>query len=135
MKKDGIAIGSDGKIFLYLKTGLIGVAVLIGSLLLFAAGMTLLEGGFAYAPLFATLSAAAGAFAASFYLAKTRKQKGWLSGLAVGGIAFALLTVIGLATSGVGMTLTSLFRFVILTLCAMIGGILGVGKAGEHRYL
>lgn len=132
MKKEGISIISGHTV---LTAFLIEVAVSLIFLLLFAAGMTLLEGGSAFAPLFATLSVSAGALAASFYLARKAEKKGWLYGLATGGITFVLLTTVGLAVGEGGMTLTSLFRFVILLLCSLIGGVTGVGKAGNRRYL
>ena len=135
MKKDGVSITSGKSRFLYLKAFLIGIAALFCSLLLFAAGMTLFGGGAAYAPLFSTLSSAAAAFAASFYLAKHNRKNGWLSGLIVGGTVFLVLTATALVMNGGGLTLTTAFRFIILLLCALIGGILGIGKADAHRYL
>ena len=128
MKKEGISIISGHMV---LTAFLIEVAVSLVFLLIFAAGMALLQGGSAFAPLFATLSVSAGAFAASFALARKAEKNGWLYGLATGGITFVLLIVIGLAVGEGGVTLTSLFRFVILLLCALIGGVLGVGKAGN----
>ena len=114
---------------------LIEIAVAVCCLLLFATGMTVWEGGTAFAPLFATLSVSAGAFAAAFYQAKKARKKGWLYGLLTGGITFAFLTVIGLAFGDGNVTLTSLFRLIILLLASLIGGILGVGKAENHQYL
>ena len=135
MKKDGIPAGLGNQKTLYGKAFLIELAFSVCALLLFALVMTVLGVGFSYAAVFATLSVAIGAFAASFYLAKKIKKNGWLLGVAVGGINFLVLTVTGLFLSADGVTSNTVFRFIILMLCALIGGILGVEKADSRRYL
>ena len=135
MKKDGNSKAFTVRRAVCLKAVLIGTAVAFALLLLFAAGMTALETGFGTAALFATLSVAAGDFAAAFSLAKDSRKNGWLSGLIVGGVTFAVLTAVALALHGGGVTVTTVFRFVILMLSSLIGGILGVGKADARKYL
>ena len=76
-----------------------------------------------------------GAFAAAFYLSGKNGSRGWLTGAAVGGIVFCVLTLISLMINRGGLTQNTLFRFVILMLSSVIGGILGVNRKSQHKYI
>ena len=85
MKKD-LLTGKSGKIGLIIKALLLFAAVFAAAVMLFALIMYIFAAGFKYSALFATLSAASGAFAAAFYLSGKNGSRGWLTGAAVGGI-------------------------------------------------
>lgn len=67
MKKD-LLTGKSGKIGLIIKALLLFAAVFAAAVMFFALIMYIFAAGFKYSALFATLSAASGAFAAAFYL-------------------------------------------------------------------
>lgn len=114
---------------------LIGVAVTAVFIAVFAAVMYFFAAGFKYAALFATLSAAFGGFAASFFLAGKSGSRGWLTGLITGICAFLIITVISLAVNHGAMTNNTLFHLVIIVLASVIGGILGVNKPSEKKFI
>lgn len=114
---------------------LIGVAVTALFIAVFAAVMYFFASGFKYAALFATLSAAFGGFAASFFLAGRSDAKGWLTGLITGICAFLIITVISLAVNRGALTNNTLFHLVIIVLASVIGGILGINKPSGQKYI
>lgn len=134
MKKD-LLTGKSGKIGLIIKALLLFAAVSAAAVMLFALIMYIFAAGFKYSALFATLSASFGAFAAAFYLSGKNGSRGWLTGAAVGGIVFCVLTLISLMMNRGGLTQNTLFRFVILMLSSVIGGILGVNRKSQHKYI
>ena len=107
---------------------LTGLAVTIGFIAMFAAIMLIANADRVYASLFATLSVAAGAFFSSLYVAKRVSIKGILSGLIAGLCYFLVITAVSLAADGSGLTLNSLFHFVIIILSSAIGGIVGANR-------
>ena len=124
MKKD-LLTGKSGKIGLIIKALLLFAAVFAAAVMLFALIMYIFAAGFKYSALFATLSAASG----------KNGSRGWLTGAAVGGIVFCVLTLISLMINRGGLTQNTLFRFVILMLSSVIGGILGVNRKSQHKYI
>lgn len=103
--------------------------------LVFAVAMFYLETGFKFSPLFATLSIAVGCFFTSFYLGKKIGKKGFLIGLGVGALVFAVATLISLIVNSGSVTIHTLLRFVILLLSSMIGGIIGVNRKVNQSYI
>lgn len=91
-----------------------------------------LDRGFA-AP-FSTVSISIGGLASAFYTAKKMKKKGYVVGLAVGILVFAIITVVSIIVDKGGFSLNTLFHFVIVVLSSVVGGILGVNKA-EKKYI
>ena len=126
MKKDLITEKS-GRIGIIIKAALLFLAVSAAAVILFALVM--------YSALFATLSAALGACGAAFYISGKSGSRGWLIGAAVGGIVFCLLTLVSLTVNRGGLTQNTLFRLVIIMLSSVIGGILGVNRKSQHKYI
>ncbi|MEE1005721.1 MAG: TIGR04086 family membrane protein [Acutalibacteraceae bacterium] len=135
MGKDAL-YGKDKKGYLsYILGFIIGAAVTAVFIVLFALIMYLSGAAFKYAPVFATLSVALGCFAAAFFTAKRQGSKGLFAGTVVGGIAFMLITLVSLIVNSGGITLNTLFHFIIIMLSSLIGGILGVNKGKSHKYI
>ena len=124
-----------GKLVTYLIGALIGIAVTFGFLLLFAAVIILFGLDRAYSVPFATVSLALGSLAASYYVSKKSERKGYLIGTIIGLISFAVVTVISLIVNKSGLTLNSLFHLIIILLASAIGGVLGVNKGKNKRYI
>ena len=118
-----------------LKVLLIEVLTTILAMFLFAAVLYFLEGGFQYSPLFASISLGVGCFTASLYASKKIGQKGLLVGSIVGGITFAVITLVSLMASKDIFTLNTLFKLIILMLMSFIGGVLGVNSKQNQKYI
>lgn len=116
-------------------TAVIFVAVTVGFILIFAAVMYLIEGGYEYSPLFATISAAAGTLLSSMYLARKVGKKGLLTGGAVGTIIFLLLVIMAFVFNKTAIGVNTLFRFIIIMLSSLIGGVIGVNKNTNPKYI
>ncbi len=126
MKKERFGVLEKQPPVLWLKAVLIEAVTAFLAVLLFSVLLLFVPAGFRYAAFFATVSLGIGCFFAALFTARKIGKKGWLIGLAVGGITFLLVTAIALLAGG-GFTVTTLFRMAILLLCALIGGVLGVG--------
>ena len=133
MNKDSLS--DKNKYTKILIAALIGVAVTLGFILIFALIMYLIGGGYEYAPLFATVSAAMGTLFASMYLARKAGKKGLLIGGAVGITVFILLVIIALIFNNTSMGVNTLFRFIIIMLSSLIGGVIGVNKNKNPKYI
>ncbi len=114
---------------------LIWVAITLGFILLFAAVMYLIEGGYEYSPLFATISAAMGTLFASMYLARKVGKNGLLIGGAVGIVVFVLLIITAFIFNNSSLGINTLFRFIIIMLSSLIGGVIGVNKNSNPKYI
>lgn len=125
----------NGKLWMILIGAAIGIAVMLIALLFFAALIYFLNLDRAYSVPFSTVSLALGSFAAAYYVSKRAGHKGYLIGAFVGIISFAAVTVISLITSKGGLTVNTLFHFVIIVLSSSIGGILGVNKWKDKKYI
>jgi putative membrane protein (TIGR04086 family) len=94
--------------------------------ILFSALSNALEMNSSARLLLAGLSVSAGTFAASYTLAKRRRQGGILLGLLVGIAVFAAV-FIGTLILGGAFTAGGFFsKLVIIVVCAVIGGVVGV---------
>ena len=113
---------------------LIGTATVLAAMLLFAALIYFLNLDRAYAAPLATLSLGLGSFTAALFVSKKTGQKGYLTGIIVGLITFAIVTAISIIVSNAGITINTLFHFIIILLASAIGGILGV-NSGQGRYI
>lgn len=118
-----------------LKVLLIEVLTTILAMLLFAAVLYFLEGGFQFSPLFASISLGLGCFMASLYASKKIGQKGLLVGSIIGGVTFAIITLASLMASKDVFTLNTLFKLIILMLMSFIGGVLGVNSKQNQKYI
>ena len=135
MGKDTLSgVGKKGYLS-YIKGMAVVVAVTALFIMLFAFVMYLLGGAAKYAPVFATLSAAFGGFAGAFTAARSNGSKGWLAGAVIGGTVFVIITIISLILNRGGVTLNTLFHFIIIMLSSLIGGITGVNRGKSHKYI
>lgn len=135
MNKDKSFIKGDAAYINYIKALILGIAVTAGFIALFSGVCCFASVGLKYAAVFATVSAAAGAFTSAWFLARKTGAKGWLIGLAVGFAAFAVITLASLIINRGAVTGNTLFHLVIIILSAMIGGVLGVNKGINNNYL
>ena len=124
-----------GKLVTYLIGALIGIAVTFAFLLIFSAAIILFGLDRAYSVPFATVSLALGSLAAAYYVSRKSEKKGYLIGTFIGLISFAAVTVISLIVNKSGLTLNTLFHFIIILLASAIGGILGVNKGKSKKYI
>ena len=125
----------NAKYVLYIKGGLLGVAVTTAFVLLFSLVLNFLELSKNLAPLFGTLSVAFGALTSAFYIARKKGNRGLLTGAIIGGITFILVTLISLIADKGSVTSNTLFHFVIFMLSSLIGGVLGVNKKKNEKYI
>ncbi len=134
MKKDFTAdTGSLWKYYLW--GGILGVIVTAVSVAIFSAVILFLEMDRIYAPAFATVALALGAFFASRYAAKKIGKKGYLTGLIMGLLFFLIVTLFALVFDDNGGGFTTVFRLIIVTLASLIGGISGVNKDKNKKYI
>lgn len=128
-------ITENGSAVLYIKTFLILSFITVAFVFLFGILLFFFENGYQYAAVLGTLSVAIGAFAAAFYLARNKKKRGMLIGFIVGILTFLAVTLISLLLDDGGVTVNTLFKFIILTLSSLIGGVIGVNKKENRNYI
>lgn len=134
MKKDFTAdTGSLWKHYLW--GGILGIIVTAVSVAIFSAVILFLEMDRIYAPAFATVALSLGAFFASRYAAKKIGKKGYLTGLIMGLLFFLIVTLFALVFDDNGGGFTTVFRLIIVTLASLIGGISGVNKDKNRKYI
>lgn len=133
MEKDKIS--EKNKYINYLITALIWIAVTFAFILVFAAVMYLIEGGYEYSPLFATISAAMGTLFSSMYLSRKVGKNGLLIGGAVGIAVFVILVLLSFVMNDSQMGINTLFRFIIIMLSSLIGGVIGVNRNNNPKYI
>ena len=118
----------------YITGGILGVLVCILSMLIFAAVLLFLNIDRAYAVPFATISVALGSFIASRKTAKKIGDKGYITGLIIGAVVFAVITALSLIL-GNSLSLNTLFHFIIIMLSSIVGGITGVNTDKHKKYI
>ena len=117
--------------FEIIKTAIILIAVSLVFILVFAVVMYLLEGGYEFSPLFATISVALGCLVSSRTFAKSVGKRGYLVGSLIGAVTFTIITLIALIVNSSAIGVNTLFRFIIIMLASIIGGVIGVNKKPE----
>ncbi len=122
---------TQNRYMLYVKGIAAGLIVTAVFIILFSLIMLLLDLNYKFAAPFATVSVAAGSFAAAYITARALGSKGYLVGIAVGIIVFVIITLIALAVNKSGVTNNTLFHFIIIILSSVLGGILGVNKKSK----
>lgn len=135
MSKDYIRNNAPKKYTIYIKGIIIGLLATAFCIMLFALIMLLFETGMAFASPFATISVAAGAFLAALYTSRKIGDKGYLNGFAIGIVTFGIITLVSLIVSKDGLTLNTLFHFIIIVLSSIIGGITGVNWRKNRKYI
>lgn len=126
---------SSGSATTYIKGALIGVAVTLIFMCLFAAIILFCNIDRGYSVPFATVSLALGSFTAAYIVSKESERRGYLIGTLVGLVSFAVVTIISLIINRNGLTMNTLFHFIIIVLASAIGGILGVNKGKSKKYI
>ena len=120
---------------LIIKTALLNIITTAAFIFIFAVVMYLAQTGYEFATVFATVSLAAGSLVSAFYLARKIAKKGFLVGLLVGGAEFIIVTLISMFADKGGITVNTVFHLIIILLSSLIGGIVGVNKAGKQKYI
>jgi len=134
MNKEG-KIGGILDAMLVLRAGIYFLITTAIFVLLFALIMFFTESGYEYTAIFGTVSVAVGILVSSFLTAKKIGKKGFLTGITVGLIVFALVTIISLIIDDSSFTVNTLFHLIIYVLAGAIGGILGVNKTSNTKYI
>lgn len=130
MKKE-----AENKYSVFIKAFIIEAIITAVGVLVFAVIMYFLDAGYEYSAVFATVSLAIGCFFGAFYAAKKFGQKGLLNGAIVGIITFAIILVVSLIVDKGAVTVNTLFHLIIFMLSSVIGGVLGVNKAQNKKYI
>ncbi len=120
---------------LIITTALLEIVITGVVMLLFSALMYFFDIGFEYSPMLATLSVAVALFIASYFAAYKRRDKGMLTGFICGFSTFMLIMILSLIIDDGGITYNTLFHLIIFLLSALIGGVLGVNKAVNKKYI
>ncbi|MBQ6718108.1 MAG: TIGR04086 family membrane protein [Clostridia bacterium] len=118
----------------YLSGAILGVLVSLVMMLIFSAVLLFLNIDRAYATPFATVSVAIGCFIAARHTAKKIGDKGYLVGLIIGSVVFTVITALSLIL-GNGLSINTLFHFIIMMLSSLVGGITGVNKNKHKKYI
>ena len=118
----------------YLSGAILGVLVCLVMMLIFSAVLLFLNIDRAYATPFATVSVAIGCFIAARHTAKKIGDKGYLVGLIIGSVVFTAITALSLIL-GNGLSINTLFHFIIMMLSSLVGGITGVNKNKNKKYI
>ncbi|MDO4608775.1 MAG: TIGR04086 family membrane protein [Clostridia bacterium] len=113
----------------------LGVAVTLAVMLIFSAVLLFSGIDRSFAAPFATVSVAVGCFVAAFFTSKKIGDKGYIIGLMVGGITFAVITTLSLIFGENGLSVNTLFHFVIIMLSSLAGGIVGVNSKRSKKYI
>lgn len=135
MKTYENGIKNKSLLSLVITSSLIEIFVTLAAIFVFAAVMLFSELPTEYSTIFATASVALGSFLAAYYVAKKLSKRGFAVGLIVGGITFLIITLISIFTDKGSFTSNTLFHFIIIMLSSLIGGIIGVNKGLNKKYI
>lgn len=111
------------------------VFVTAALIFIFAAAINYLDVPLAYAPILATISVGLGGFSAANYISKRLGRRGAVTGFLAGVVIFAIITLVALFGNKGAVTMNTAFHFVIIVLCSVIGGILGVNKKSKKEFI
>ena len=132
---DGFSkIDNNNKKIAYIKGGIIGVLSSLAAMLIFAAILFIFNVDRKYSVPFATMSVAVGSYIASRFTAKKIGDKGYIIGLVLGSVIFVVITLISFVF-GNGLSINTLFHFIIIMLSSLVGGITGVNKDKHKKYI
>ena len=125
----------NNKIKTMIISAVIGLLVTAICIFLFAAVMYFAELDKIYSVILATVSVAFGCFAAAYDFSKRNKSKGFLSGAVTGFSVFIVVMLISFAVDKGAVGINTLFHFIIFLLSGIVGGIMGVNKAINQKYI
>ena len=114
--------------------GLIGLLISIGSMFVFSALILFFNMDRTYSVPFSTISVALGSFCASKITAKKIGDKGYLIGGIVGLSVFLLLLLLSVILGG-SLSFNTFYRFIIIILSSIAGGIVGVNSKKNKKYI
>ena len=135
MFKDFSKGNTDKLGLIFLKGVIFGLITTLLLMMGFSALILALDIDRAYAQVLSTVSVAAGCFVASLYSAHKIGGRGYLVGLIIGVVTFSIITIISLIINKGGLTSNTLFRLAIVVLSSMIGGIVGVNRGKNKKYI
>ena len=135
MKKQFKMSDSIAEKSFYLFGAFLGIAVSIILMLLSAFLILKLDLDRAFCAPIATVCVSLGAFVASFYNAFKLGGKGYIVGLVTGGTVFLAILIISMIVSENGFSVNTLFHFIIMMLSGLIGGIWGVNRKLNKKYI
>lgn len=72
-------------------------------------------------------------FVGGFYIGKNSSSKGYLQGLKIGGIAFAILFLLNLFGFGNGFSLEKLLFYLIVIVSSITGSVIGINKNKQNN--
>ena len=72
-------------------------------------------------------------FVGGFYIGKNSSSKGYLQGLKIGGIAFAILFLLNFWFFGNGFSLEKLLFYLIVMVSSVIGSVVGINKNKQNN--
>ncbi len=122
---------NNNLIFLILKTAITELVTVLLFISIFAAVMYFANIDKSLSPVFGTIAVSIGALVASFFTAKKVGCKGYLTGFIIGISTFIIVLIVSLIIDDGGITINTLFHFIIYVLSSLIGGITGVNKKGK----
>ncbi len=135
MKNFDLSLKKASPISLFIKTAVIEILVTVLFIIIFAAVMLFSDGAVNFAAVFATAAIALGCVAASFYAAKSIGKRGLLTGFIIGIITFCIITLISMILDSGAVTINTLFKFIIIMLSSLIGGVAGVNNGQNKKYI
>lgn len=130
-----LKINNGSKSYTYIKSAVIGIAVTFLTMVLLSAVMMFTGIDRAFAVPFATISIAIGAFIASLYASSKIGDRGYLIGLIIGAVFFLIIMLVSLIVNRSGLSYNTLFHFVIIMLASVVGGIMGVNRGKNKKYI
>lgn len=126
---------NNDKLKIYLLSFIVNILFTGLFILIFSAVLFFLEKGFNYAPIFATVAVAIGSLAASYFAANKMGNKGLLNGFLIGIFTFIIILLISLIVDKGAITINTFFHFIIIMLASLIGGVMGVNKKSQKKYI
>ncbi len=126
---------NQNKKTIYIIGAILGVATTILTMFIFATLLLVANLDRSYSAPFATISVSTGCFIASLYTAKKSGSKGYMIGLVIGVTVFVIITLLSLIIGENGLSLNTLFHFIIILLSSLVGGVLGVNSKKSKKYI
>jgi putative membrane protein (TIGR04086 family) len=128
-------VNKNNTIFFIFKSVIYFIVSTVLAMLIFSLFVYFAEIDKEYAPIFGTVSVAFGIFVTAYISSKTIGKKGYLYGFLIALCVFILNTLISMVLDDSGMTINTLFHLIIYVLSGVIGGVMGVNKKANTKYI
>ena len=125
---------STNKKIAYAYGGIFGFFISLLLIFIFALLVFVFNIDRSYSVPFSTISIAVGSFVASKITSKKIGDKGYLNGIVIGSVVFVLLTLFSIVF-GNSLSINTFFRFIIIMLSSISGGIIGVNTGKSKKYI